>query len=222
MDAAADDAIAPDGSPVVLYRTIPGDAEAELIHRSIPAGAAILELGCGAGRVTRHLAALGHAVTGVDNSPDMLAALDDLDGVEPVLADITTLDLSPRTWPVGLAASHLVNDALGPDFLAAAARHLGDDGSILVQRHEPGWIDGVEPSTRTIGEVTATIRIDDRPAPDVLTATMVYDLRGHRFEQPFTAYEVDDDRLNALAKPLGLTVDATLDDRRTWIRLRRA
>jgi ubiquinone/menaquinone biosynthesis C-methylase UbiE len=37
------------------------------------AGAAVLDLGCGTGRVARALAAAGHRVTGVDGSPAMLA-----------------------------------------------------------------------------------------------------------------------------------------------------
>jgi SAM-dependent methyltransferase len=40
------------------------------VHDAIPAGASILELGCGAGRVTHPLVALGHPVTAVDESPD--------------------------------------------------------------------------------------------------------------------------------------------------------
>lgn len=38
-------------------------------------GDPVLELGCGTGRVLLHLARRGHAVTGVDNSPEMLARL---------------------------------------------------------------------------------------------------------------------------------------------------
>ncbi len=39
-------------------------------------GDPILELGCGTGRVLLHLARRGHAVTGLDNSPEMLARLE--------------------------------------------------------------------------------------------------------------------------------------------------
>jgi len=39
------------------------------------AGDPILELGCGTGRVLLNLARRGHAVTGLDNSPEMLARL---------------------------------------------------------------------------------------------------------------------------------------------------
>lgn len=39
-------------------------------------GDPILELGCGTGRVLLHLARRGHSVTGIDNSPEMLARLE--------------------------------------------------------------------------------------------------------------------------------------------------
>src|SRR4051794_5275566 len=58
-------AIAPDGSPVPLYLALPGDDEAAVIASAAPAGATVLELGCGAGRVTRPLVARGFRVTGV-------------------------------------------------------------------------------------------------------------------------------------------------------------
>ena len=39
-------------SPVKLYARMPTFGEPELIHEAIPAGAEILELGSGAGRMT--------------------------------------------------------------------------------------------------------------------------------------------------------------------------
>jgi 2-polyprenyl-3-methyl-5-hydroxy-6-metoxy-1,4-benzoquinol methylase len=58
--------VAPDGSPVALYRKLPGDAEAAFINSLIGERAPVLELGAGAGRITRHLAPAGPAVTAVD------------------------------------------------------------------------------------------------------------------------------------------------------------
>jgi trans-aconitate methyltransferase len=143
--------LAPDGSPIAVYLTLPGDDEAALIDAAIPSSAAILELGCGVGRVSRPLVARGHSVTGVDNSDAMLAHASKLPGVETVLADIATLDLSPRTWPAVILASRMVNDESGPDFLAAASRHLTAPGMLLVERHEPGWIDAAAPSVVHLG-----------------------------------------------------------------------
>ncbi len=82
--------IAPDGSPVLLYARLPALGEPELIHGAVPAGAQILELGAGAGRITHELLALGHEVVAVDNSSAMLAFIR---GAETVLADLEALDL---------------------------------------------------------------------------------------------------------------------------------
>src|SRR5688500_18256195 len=71
----ADVEVTRDGSPVEVYRRLPATGEAELIHRAIPAGATVLDLGCGTGRIARGLVALGHPVTGVDDSPAMIAEL---------------------------------------------------------------------------------------------------------------------------------------------------
>jgi 2-polyprenyl-3-methyl-5-hydroxy-6-metoxy-1,4-benzoquinol methylase len=52
-----------------------GQAQAELLAADIPAGAKVLDFGCGDGRVAIPLRAMGYEVTGVDASPRMLAAL---------------------------------------------------------------------------------------------------------------------------------------------------
>ena len=92
------DVTAPDGSPVGLYLALAPLGEPELIHAAVPPASEILELGCGTGRITRPLVALGHAVTAVDNSPEMLAYVR---GAETVLADIESLELG-RRFPVVL------------------------------------------------------------------------------------------------------------------------
>lgn len=214
-------AVAPDGSPVALYLRLDGAAEATFIHRAIPEGAALLELGAGAGRVTRHLVEMGHAVTAVDNSQEMLDEIAGLDDVEVVLGDIATLDLSPQRWPVVLLSSHLINDIDGPSFLARAALHAERGGLVLIQRHEPGWVDRVEPSSSRQPGLTIDITRITRPRPGVMSATMIFEIDGERFEQDFTAYEVDDDRLSTLAPAAGCEIVDVLGEHRKWIRLRR-
>ena len=61
-----------------------------LIHDAVGAGGSILELGCGPGRITRFLIALGHEVTAVDDSPAML---EHVTGARTVSADLYTLEL---------------------------------------------------------------------------------------------------------------------------------
>jgi 2-polyprenyl-3-methyl-5-hydroxy-6-metoxy-1,4-benzoquinol methylase len=63
-----------------------GQAQAELLAADIPAGAKVMDFGCGDGRVALPLKALGYDVTGVDASPRMLAALAEQD------PDLTTFE----------------------------------------------------------------------------------------------------------------------------------
>ncbi len=141
------------GVPVDIYRALPRPAEADAIHGAIPAGATVLDLGCGTGRFARALAELGHEVTAVDHEPAMLEALDDVEGVEPVGADITALDLG-RSFGVVLLASHLVNDdELGPRALAVARDHVTRDGVVIAEVYAPGtdWTGRRGPPLRNSG-----------------------------------------------------------------------
>lgn len=212
--------VAPCGSPVSLYLKLPGDTEATFIHGVLPTGAEVLEFGCGAGRVTRHLVALGHRVTGVDHSREMLAEVEKIPNTETVLSDLADLDLSPRRWPVVLLASHLINEARGREFLESAVRHVAPDGCILIQRWEPGRIDSVQQSRTERPGLTIEMQNIQHPEPGVLRATMIYEVDDEHFEQEFTAYELDDDRLGALAPATGCEVDEVLGKHRSWIRLR--
>jgi SAM-dependent methyltransferase len=65
-------------------------------------GGTVLDLGCGTGRVSLHLARRGHRVLGLDRDPALLASLAERAGslpVEPLLADAREYEL---TTPVGL------------------------------------------------------------------------------------------------------------------------
>ena len=57
-----------DGCSVELYRQLPYLGELDDILGGVPAGSSVLELGCGAGRLTRPLVERGLSVTAVDNS----------------------------------------------------------------------------------------------------------------------------------------------------------
>jgi len=96
---------APDGSLIALYAALPALGEHELVHSAVPAGSEILELGAGAGRITRGLVALGHQVVAVDQSQAML---DRIDTAETVVADLEECSLG-RRFPVVLLASNFVN-----------------------------------------------------------------------------------------------------------------
>ncbi|MEV4508809.1 class I SAM-dependent methyltransferase [Dactylosporangium sp. NPDC049525] len=155
-----------DGCPVDLYPLLPPTGEPALIHAAIPPGAEILELGCGAGRLTHPLIDLGHPVTAVDNSADMLAHVRGPAGLlGTVLADIETLDLD-RRFPAVLLASHLLNtpdDRLRGRLLAACRRHLAADGRVLIQWLPPAWFDRVFADMRPVTGRIGRIEVTDTP-----------------------------------------------------------
>ena len=191
--------------------------EPAIVHAAIPAGAGILELGAGAGRVTHPLVALGHPVVAVDESAEMLARVR---GAETVQARIQELHLG-RRFDVVLLASFLVNTPdreLRRRFLAACREHLRGDGWVLVQRHEPRWFDEAAEGERTSGGITFRLRGLTRPGPGRLSATVEYQVGEQVWTQSFTAERLDDQQLAAALGEVGLAVDAYLTADGSWVR----
>jgi SAM-dependent methyltransferase len=208
------DAVAPDGSPVEVFARLPAQPAAGYVLAALPDGCDVLELGCGAGRLTRALTDAGHNVVAVDESAAMLDRV--AAGAERVLADAAGLDLG-RSFPAVLLASYLVNDPdRGAAFLAVAARHLAPGGRVVVQRYDPAWVARAEPGEATVGPVTiAVTRLVPGPGRR-FEATVAYSVDGHRWEQEIAAAVLDDEALEALAADAGLTIAAWLDEHRTW------
>jgi SAM-dependent methyltransferase len=209
-------ATAPDGSPVGLYATLAPLGEPQLIDAAVPSGSEILELGCGAGRITHELIALGHRVTAVDNSAEMLAQVR---GAETVLDDIESLDLN-RTFAVVLLASNFLNDpeqAQLDAVLAACARHVEPDGQVLLERMAPDW--EPKPGTREAGGVEMTLRDVVRDG-EVISAVMEYRANGEHWTHAFSAKLISDDEVEAALARAGLERVRWLDDRRTWLEAR--
>jgi SAM-dependent methyltransferase len=208
--------ITPDGSAVELYKLLPPGEGPDIVHAAIPAGASILELGAGVGRMTHPLLAAGHAVTAVDESPEML---EHIRGAETVQARIEDLDLG-RRFDAVLLASHFVNVPDAEErrrLLLACRRHVRDGGCVLIERHAPAWFDDAdEEEERSLGPVTVQLRDIERPAPGLLSATVECRARDRVWTQWFTARRVDDDELAMVLAEAGLAVDVYLSD--TWVR----
>lgn len=208
--------VAPDGSPVELYARLSSLGEPELVHEAIPPGAEILELGAGAGRMTHRFVELGHAVTAVDSSAEMLARIR---GATTVEADIVGLDLG-RTFDCVLLASQLVNvddDTERAGFLATCARHVAPDGVVIVQRYAPDWADDPRPSD-TVTDGLRIRLIDPRRDGERLHATVEYELEGQRWTHgPFASRILSDAELEARLYVSGLHFERWLDDRRSWL-----
>lgn len=207
--------VTPDGSPVELYLELPAAGEPEVVHGAIPAGAAVLELGCGVGRVTHPLVALGHPVVAVDESPEMLAHVR---GAETVCARIGELRLD-RRFPVVVLGSHLIN---GPDrqaLLEAARRHLAPGGQLLVEWHPPAWFDQVaEGSGGQLGEVRIAVEGVRRDG-DRMSATVCFSLGDRTWKQPFTAERF---LLEPALEQAGLRFGRWLTADRDWFSARSA
>lgn len=223
-------AFTPDGCAVDLYALVPARDEPAIIDAAAPRHASILELGCGAGRVTHPLIELGHTVVAVDESPEMLVHVR---GARTVLASIEDLDLSMR-FDVVVLASHLVNvaddDVLAAflaAFLATCARHVRENGCVLFQRHPVSWFDTVVASRRSVpardGVEAMTFALDgiSRPTPDLVAATAEYQVGDRRWTHPFVARRRDDAALRAALATVSLVLDdAYLTDDGGWLRAR--
>jgi RimJ/RimL family protein N-acetyltransferase len=211
--------ITADGCPVELYAALPADGQAAgLIHRRLPAGASVLDLGCGTGRIGEPLAAMGHPVVGVDNSPDMLARLR---CVEPVLAEIGGLRLD-RRFDAVVAASNLVNHvdpAFRQQVLEVAAAHLAPSGHVLVEWQPPGsldrWIPG-ETIRGAAGDVDTQLRVHARYR-DLLAATVTYRHQERRWSQHFTTRRLKVDDLGRTMADAGLVLQGLFGPSESWV-----
>jgi SAM-dependent methyltransferase len=208
--------ITPDGCAVDFYALMPDVGEPAIVHEAVGAGASILELGCGAGRITHPLIALGHPVVAVDESPEMLAHVRD---AETVCARIQDLSLERRFGAV-LLASHLINadDETRRSFLDACRRHVADDGCVVIQQHSPEWFATARDSEVSQGGVILRLRDVTRPAPNLVSATVEYVVGDRCWTQTFTTVCLDEAELAAALAAAGLRLDRYLTEDRSWFR----
>jgi SAM-dependent methyltransferase len=204
--------IAPDGSPVLLYTRLPALGEPEVIHEAVPAGAEILELGAGAGRITHELVALGHEVVAVDNSSAMLALVR---GAETVLADLETLNLG-RRFPVVVLASNFINDrdpAKRRTYLESCARHVLPDGQVLLQGFPRDWTPSTDWSEH--GDVRIQLRRFEQDG-DLISGEMEYVVDGRQLFHVFESKLLSDEELERNLRAVGLRRNRVLDARGAW------
>lgn len=207
----------PDGCSVELYRRLPYMGELDDIEAELAAHDAVLELGCGTGRLCARMLALGLRVTGVDESAEMLAQLPA--GVEAVCSTIEALDLG-RRWPAVLLASHLVNHpepAVREAFVAAARRHLAPGGRFFVKRHDPAWLQMVQ--TGFVGAANGVAyhaeRVERHGAE--VTMRLRYEMDSTNWSQSFTTTALSEDDVEHLLEVRGLVDCRWLGTRRLWV-----
>jgi SAM-dependent methyltransferase len=199
---------APDGSPVEVYERLPEMGEGEVVSSVTPAGASVLELGCGVGRITRQLVRLGYRVTAVDESAEMLARVRD---AETVQASIEGLDLD-RRFDAVLLASNLVNaePAQRHAFLETCARH---SDLVIVEGLPLAW--SPEAGETTLGEVVSRLRVD-RSEDGVVHGAVEYEVGGQTWRHAFAMHVfADDAELGEALREAGLRLERRLDAR--WV-----
>lgn len=144
------DMYGPLGGPVYHQLTVDDTSEIpDLLALLRGVSGPVLELACGAGRLTVPMLAAGHQVTGLDTSAALLAELHDrlsapaarrlADRLETLEADMFSLDLG-RTFDaavLGTTTIGLVPPAVRPQFLRRVYEHLNPGGFFVVSLHPP-------------------------------------------------------------------------------------
>ncbi|MEU1176089.1 class I SAM-dependent methyltransferase [Streptomyces sp. NPDC005820] len=210
-------AITPDGCAVELYSRLPVRDEPDVIAAAVPAGAHLLELGSGVGRLTHALLERGFTVTAVDESPDMLERVR---GARTLCASIETLDLG-ETFDVVLLASFLVHSGdseVRRGMLRVCARHLADGGCVLIQREGADYHtdlprERVDPTGFTLRLVSS-----DPIGDGVHSVHAEYEFPDATWTQTFLARPLTQEQFEEALAEAGLRVDRYLTEDGTWVR----
>ncbi|WP_406448988.1 class I SAM-dependent methyltransferase [Streptomyces sp. NBC_00876] len=211
-------AITPDGCAVELYTRLAVGDEPDVIAGAVPAGSGILELGCGAGRVTHPLIRLGFDVTAVDESAQMLERVR---GARTVRSPIESLDLGDETFDVVMLASFLVHAGdhrVRDGLLRTCRRYVRDGGTVLIQREGEGYhTDLPRERVHPAGYTTRIVSSD--PAGDgVRSVRAEYDFGDARWTQTFLARPLSKQQFEGHLDAAGLRVERYLTDDGVWVR----
>jgi RimJ/RimL family protein N-acetyltransferase len=208
--------ITPDGCAVELYERLPVGDEPDVIARAAPAGATVLELGCGVGRITHALLDRGFRVTAVDESPDMLSRVR---GARTVLGAIEDLDLG-EVFDVVLLGSFLVHHgdpAVRQALLRTCRRHLAPEGCVLVQRQGADRPELV-PREAPLGDGTFRVVSCVPAGPGVRSVQVEYRFPDALWTQTFLHRPLTEPDLRWALAEAGLAFDTSVNDDGSWVR----
>ncbi|MEE9211014.1 MAG: class I SAM-dependent methyltransferase [Kiloniellales bacterium] len=133
------------------------------------AGGAVLDLGCGTGRLACRIAAEGYEVVGAEPAAGIIGVARARPGAEAVTwvqSDGQSLNLSRRfdlITMTGHAFQALLNDEAAVALLAAAARHLAPEGRFAFETRNPArqaWLSWTPDRTRELVQTAAQGRVE--------------------------------------------------------------
>jgi SAM-dependent methyltransferase len=209
--------ITPDGCAVELYSRLPAGPEPDTITAAVPAGARILELGSGVGRMTHPLLERGFTVTAVDESAEMLERVR---GARTICGPIEDLELGER-FDVVLLASFLVHTGdvqVRQALLRTCVRHVAEDGCVLIQREGEDYHTNL-PRER-VDPSGFTLRIaSSEPVGDGVNSVLAeYEFPDATWTQTFLARPLTKEQFEEALAEAGLKVDKYLTEDRVWVR----
>ncbi|MEU2285085.1 class I SAM-dependent methyltransferase [Streptomyces sp. NPDC013178] len=210
-------AITPDGCAVEFYSRLPVRDEPDVISAAVPAGAHILELGSGVGRVTHALLERGFTVTAVDESAEML---DRVRGARTICSPIEDLDLG-ETFDVVMLASFLVHNGdieVRRGILRTCARHVAKDGYVLIQREGEDFHTNVPRERVDPSGFTSRILSADPVGDGVHSVHAEYVFPDAVWTQTFRSRPLTKEQFEEALAEAGLRVDRYLTEDRIWVR----
>ncbi|MFF8998456.1 class I SAM-dependent methyltransferase [Streptomyces achromogenes] len=210
-------AITPDGCAVELYARLPVGDEPDVIAAAVPAGAHILELGSGVGRVTHPLLERGFTVTVVDESPEMLARVR---GARTICGPIETLDLG-ETFDVVMLGSFLVHagdEEVRRGLLRTCARHVAEGGCVLIQREGADYHTKVPRERVDPSGFTVRITSVEPAGEGVHSVRAEYVFPDAVWTQTFLSRPLTKEQFESALAEAGLRVDRYLTPDGIWVR----
>ncbi|MEV7318615.1 class I SAM-dependent methyltransferase [Streptomyces sp. NPDC093970] len=210
-------AITPDGCAVELYSRLAVGTEPDVVAAAVPAGAHILELGSGVGRMTHPLLRRGFTVTAVDESAEMLERVR---GARTIHSTIEGLDLGEK-FDVVMLASFLVHTGdreVRRGMLRACAAHVRDGGCVLLQREGADYHANVPRERVDAGGYTVRV-VSAEPAGDGVNSVRVeYEFPDAAWTQTFLARPLSREQFEQALAEAGLKVAEYLTEDGVWVK----
>ncbi|WP_328772377.1 class I SAM-dependent methyltransferase [Streptomyces sp. NBC_00286] len=210
-------AVTPDGCAVELYARLPVGDEPDIISGAVPAGAHILELGCGVGRMTHPLLERGFTVTAVDESAEMLERVL---GARTICGPIETLSLGEK-FDVVMLASFLVHTGdveVRRGMLDVCRSHVADDGCVLIQREGEDYHTNLPRETRDPSGFTVRMLSAEPVGDGVNSVRAEYVFPDAIWTQTFLARPLTKGQFEEALAEAGLKVDRYLTEDGIWVR----